>query len=133
MSESDREERIRQRAYERYQQRGADDGRDFDDWLEAEREEDEQFGSTKHPPVDIPEAPHKDDAGTPPGSTSESVTGDKSGRGIVREDVPSEGPTSSKPGQPSGDNHGKDDKINEAAEESFPASDAPAWRGGSAN
>ena len=102
MSESDREERIRQRAYERYQQRGADDGRDFDDWLGAEREENEQFDSTKHPPVDIPEAP-------------------------------SEGPASSMPGTPTGDNHGKDDKINEAAEESFPASDAPAWRGGSAN
>ena len=97
MSESDREERIRQRAFERYQQRGAEDGRDFEDWLEAEREENEP------------------------------------GRGIVREDVPSEGPASSMPGKPSGDNHGKDDKINEAAEESFPASDAPAWRGGSAN
>jgi len=133
MSESDREERIRQRAFERYQQRGSEDGRDFEDWLEAEREENDFFDSTKHPPVDIPEAPHRDDAGTPPGRTSEAAPGGKPGRGIVREDAPSEGPASSMPGKASGDNHGKDDKINEAAEESFPASDAPAWRGGSAN
>jgi hypothetical protein len=32
------EDRIRQRAYERYQERGGDHGRDTDDWLEAERE-----------------------------------------------------------------------------------------------
>jgi|SRR5688572_5812418 len=129
MSESDREERIRQRAYERYQQRGADDGRDFDDWLEAEREEDAQFDSTKHPPVDIPEAPHRDDAGTPPGSTGEAATGGAPGRGLVPEDVAG-GPAPD--GQPKTPQE-KEDKINEAAEESFPASDAPAWRGGSAN
>ena len=33
-----REDRIRQRAYERYRQRGGEDGRDTDAWLEAERE-----------------------------------------------------------------------------------------------
>ena len=33
-----REDRIRQRAYERYQERGGEHGRDTDDWLEAERE-----------------------------------------------------------------------------------------------
>ena len=133
MSESDREERIRQRAYERYEQRGsAAQGGEMEDWLEAEREEDELFDSTKHPDVDIPEAPHRDDAGTPPGSTKEAAPGGEPGRGLVREDVPSEGRASSMPGA-HGENHGKDDKINEAAEESFPASDAPAWRGGSAN
>jgi len=29
---------IRRRAYERYQQRGGNHGRHFDDWLEAEKE-----------------------------------------------------------------------------------------------
>ena len=32
------EEEIRMRAYRRYLERGGTDGRDFDDWLEAERE-----------------------------------------------------------------------------------------------
>ena len=32
------EESIRQRAYERFRERGSEHGRDFDDWLEAERE-----------------------------------------------------------------------------------------------
>ena len=32
------EDRIRQRAYERYRERGSQDGHDLDDWLEAERE-----------------------------------------------------------------------------------------------
>ena len=32
------EEEIRIRAYRRYLNRGGADGRDFDDWLEAERE-----------------------------------------------------------------------------------------------
>jgi hypothetical protein len=32
------EETIRQRAYERFRERGGEHGRDFDDWLEAERE-----------------------------------------------------------------------------------------------
>jgi hypothetical protein len=32
------EDRIRQRAYERYQERGGEHGRDADDWFEAERE-----------------------------------------------------------------------------------------------
>jgi hypothetical protein len=32
------EDRIRQRAYERYRERGSEDGHDVDDWLEAERE-----------------------------------------------------------------------------------------------
>jgi len=31
-------ERISQRAYELYLQRGGSDGRDWDDWLEAERQ-----------------------------------------------------------------------------------------------
>jgi hypothetical protein len=31
-------ERIAQRAYERFEERGRQDGRDLDDWLEAERE-----------------------------------------------------------------------------------------------
>jgi hypothetical protein len=31
-------ERIAQRAYEHYEARGREDGRDLDDWLEAERE-----------------------------------------------------------------------------------------------
>ena len=32
------EDRIRQRAFERYQARGGEDGHDMDDWFEAERE-----------------------------------------------------------------------------------------------
>ena len=32
------QERIRQRAYELYEQRGREDGRDLDDWLKAESE-----------------------------------------------------------------------------------------------
>jgi hypothetical protein len=32
------DEDIRRRAYERYQQRGGNHGRHFDDWLEAEKE-----------------------------------------------------------------------------------------------
>jgi hypothetical protein len=32
------EEAIRLRAYQRYLERGGGDGRDFEDWLEAERE-----------------------------------------------------------------------------------------------
>ena len=31
-------ERIAQRAYQRYEERGREDGRDLEDWLEAERE-----------------------------------------------------------------------------------------------
>ena len=33
-----RDEDIARRAYELYEQRGAGDGRDWDDWFEAERE-----------------------------------------------------------------------------------------------
>jgi hypothetical protein len=32
------EEKIRQRAYELYEERGREDGRDFEDWLRAEEE-----------------------------------------------------------------------------------------------
>jgi hypothetical protein len=32
------DERIARRAYQRYEERGREDGRDLDDWLEAERE-----------------------------------------------------------------------------------------------
>jgi hypothetical protein len=32
------EEKIQQRAYERYRERGSQDGRDVEDWLEDERE-----------------------------------------------------------------------------------------------
>jgi hypothetical protein len=32
------QEKIRQRAYELYELRGREDGRDFDDWLKAESE-----------------------------------------------------------------------------------------------
>ena len=128
MSESDREERIRRRAYERYQQRGSDDGRDFEDWLEAEREENELFDSTKYPPLDEPEAPNKDDAGTQPGSTSDASTGGAPGRGTMSDRQPEESA-----GTRNSEAAEKDDKINEAAEESFPASDAPSWRGGSPN
>jgi hypothetical protein len=34
----DRQARIAERAYDRYMARGAGDGQDLDDWLEAERE-----------------------------------------------------------------------------------------------
>jgi hypothetical protein len=128
MSESDRDERIRQRAYERFEGRGREEGRDFDDWLEAERQENELFDSTKHPPVDQPEAPNRDDVGTQPGSTEEAATGGAPGRGTQSERQPAESAQTSRP-----EAQQKDDKINEAAEESFPASDAPAWRGGTAN
>jgi hypothetical protein len=36
--EEQRHERIAERAYERYVTRGRSDGRDWDDWLAAERE-----------------------------------------------------------------------------------------------
>ncbi len=35
---SDREEQIRRRAYELYEQRARKDGRELDDWLQAEAE-----------------------------------------------------------------------------------------------
>jgi hypothetical protein len=38
MASEPSDEEIRRRAYIRYLERGATDGRDFDDWLEAERE-----------------------------------------------------------------------------------------------
>jgi len=38
MASEPSEEDIRMRAYQRYLERGSGDGRDFDDWLEAERE-----------------------------------------------------------------------------------------------
>jgi hypothetical protein len=37
-STSDLQEQIRLRAYELYEQRGREDGRDLDDWLQAESE-----------------------------------------------------------------------------------------------
>jgi hypothetical protein len=124
MSESDREQRIRNRAFERYEQRGGEEGRDMEDWLAAEQEENELFDSTKHPHTEEPSAPNPDDAQTKPGSSSESSTGGAPGRGGLSDRLsPESAPSSNGP---------KDDKINEAAEESFPASDAPAWRGGSA-
>jgi DUF2934 family protein len=38
MASEPSDEEIRRRAYTRYLDRGASDGHDFDDWLEAERE-----------------------------------------------------------------------------------------------
>jgi hypothetical protein len=128
MSESERDERIRQRAYERYEQRGREDGRDFEDWLESEREENELFESTKYPPLDQPEAPDRDDVGTQPGSTDDAATGGAPGRGTESDRVPPQSAPSH-----NGEAQQKDDKINQAAKESFPASDAPAWRGGTAD
>jgi hypothetical protein len=91
MSESEREDRIRQRAYERYVERGDRSGGEVDDWAAAEEELFHATGPS-HPDMEQPEAPNRDDAQTPPRSD--------------------------------------DDKIDEAIEESFPASDAPSWRGG---
>lgn len=93
MSESDRENRIRQRAYERYEQRGSQEGGDVEDWTSAEEELFHASGPS-HPNKEQPDNPDKDDAQTPPTASD-------------------------------------DDKIDQASEESFPASDAPAWRGGS--
>jgi len=48
--EKDRQTRVSERAYDRYVSRGAQDGQDLDDWLEAEREiaaEDERAMSTE--------------------------------------------------------------------------------------
>ena len=39
-----REERIARRAYRRFEERGGEHGRDMDDWLEADRELNEQRG-----------------------------------------------------------------------------------------
>lgn len=39
-----RRERIASRAFELYEARGGDHGRDIDDWLEAERQIDDEFG-----------------------------------------------------------------------------------------
>lgn len=38
MEMSDREEMVRARAYELYEQRGREDGHDMEDWLQAEAE-----------------------------------------------------------------------------------------------
>jgi hypothetical protein len=38
-------DRVAQRAYERYEARGREDGRDQEDWFEAEREVDEDDGN----------------------------------------------------------------------------------------
>lgn len=40
------QEQIRLRAYELYEQRGGEDGRDFDDWLQAESEVTQQKAKT---------------------------------------------------------------------------------------
>lgn len=48
--DKDRQTRVAERAYERYVARGAQDGQDVEDWLEAEREilaEDERAMSTE--------------------------------------------------------------------------------------
>lgn len=37
-SSSELQDRIRHRAYQLYEERGREDGRDFDDWLQAESE-----------------------------------------------------------------------------------------------
>ena len=37
-STNDRQEQIRRRAYELFEQRGGDDGHELDDWLQAESE-----------------------------------------------------------------------------------------------
>jgi hypothetical protein len=126
MSESDREERIRQRAHQIYLERGDRPGDDLEDWLAAEGEEDPLFYSTKYAPLEDAEAPKRDDAQTAPGSTEDASTGGAPGRGTMSEGQPQESAPSSNP-----EGETKDDKINEAVEESFPASDAPAWRGGS--
>jgi hypothetical protein len=36
--DEDREETVRRRAYRRYEERGREEGRDIEDWLEAEKE-----------------------------------------------------------------------------------------------
>jgi outer membrane protein TolC len=40
------QEQIRRRAYELYEQRGREDGRDLDDWLQAESEVTQQKAMT---------------------------------------------------------------------------------------
>lgn len=41
------EEQIRQRAYEIYESRGCQDGKEFDDWVTAEKELAEHTGSVR--------------------------------------------------------------------------------------
>ncbi len=45
-STSDRQEHIRRRAYELYEQRGRNDGNDLNDWLQAESEMTQQTSNT---------------------------------------------------------------------------------------
>jgi hypothetical protein len=45
-STPDLQEQIRRRAYELYEQRGRGDGRDLDDWLQAESEVKQQKAKT---------------------------------------------------------------------------------------
>ena len=82
MSESDRQEQIRRRAYERYEARGGSEGSDVEDWIAAEEELFHSTGTAQ-----------------PEKKQSEGAKSDE-------------------------------EKIDEAVEESFPASDAPSWRGG---
>jgi hypothetical protein len=119
MSESEREEMIRKRAYEIYQARGGSDGLDQDDWLKAEQE---LFGGVERVPSDE-EMPNRAHAATPPGSPD--LLGEP-GRGTRSKMFPPASAASSNEDA----KKAKEEKILEASEESFPASDAPAWRGG---
>ena len=50
MTKGDRQTRVAERAYNRYLARGAQDGQDLDDWLEAEREVSSEEGATAEAP-----------------------------------------------------------------------------------
>jgi hypothetical protein len=65
MSEPNREERIRQRAFEIWERKGRLEGSQAEDWSQAEREIDEEFGNDADAVPSTSGAPLADDEGDP--------------------------------------------------------------------